>query len=198
MQVASHSFCYDATDARGLKTQRQCLTIEPVMSAPITNISEMSTAVLDGSGKNGFTANDGKNYGCAGRGNFNAFAQKAGVTIKSDPADVAFNAWKHCIKCAGYKEGKIPKYSYDKASNSCANSSADSRAACECDKKLVKGALYNAKADNTGYNANNCVVGGGGPGNGECCNWNTHQWARYNSLTQCCDNKEGVKDNGTC
>jgi len=92
MQVASHSFCYDATDARGLKTQRQCLTIEPVMSAPITNISEMSTAVLDGSGKNGFTANDGKNYGCAGRGNFNAFSQKAGVTIKTDPADVAFNA----------------------------------------------------------------------------------------------------------
>ena len=37
-----------------------------------------------------------------------------------------------------------------------------------------------------------------GPGNGACCNWKKHQWARYNSNTQCCDNKEGVKDAGNC
>ena len=117
MQVPSHGFCYDATDSLGLKAPRQCLTIEP--SNKITNISEMSTAVLVGSGKNGFTAGDGKNYGCAGRGNYSAFTPNAGKTIHSDPADVAFNAWKQCIKCAGYKKDKIPAYDYDQASNSC-------------------------------------------------------------------------------
>lgn len=197
MGVASHAFCYDATDALGLKTTRQCLTIEPSASAPITNISEMSTAVLDGSGQNGFTASNGKNYGCAGRGNFAAFTPNAGKTIQVDPADVAFNAWKHCIKCAGYKDGKVPAYSYDKDSNSCANSSADSRAACECDKKLVN-VLYDASVAHASYNGNNCSPTGGGSGNGECCNYKNHQWARYNSLTQCCDPLAGVKDAGSC
>merc|ERR1712176_61247 len=178
MAVASHAFCYDATDALGLKTTRQCLTIEPSASAPITNISEMSTAVLDGSGQNAFTPNAGK-------------------TIQVDPADVAFNAWKHCIKCAGYKDGKVPKYSYDKDSNSCANSSADSRAACECDKKLVN-VLYDATVAHASYNGNNCSPTGGGSGNGVCCNYKNHQWARYNSLTQCCDPLAGVKDAGSC
>merc|ERR1712118_57049 len=143
------------------------------------------------------TAGDGKNYGCAGRGNYSAFTPNAGKTIHSDPADVAFNAWKQCVKCAGYKKDKIPAYDYDQASNSCAKSSTASRAACECDKKLVN-ALIDAKAENSGYNANKCAPLGGGPGNGACCNWNTHQWARYNSKSQCCDKMEGVKDAGNC
>ena len=73
----------------------------------------------DGTGSNGFTAADGEDYGCAGRSYYSAFTRNAGKVIKLDPVDVAFKAWKECIKCAGYKNGNIPKYDYDQASNSC-------------------------------------------------------------------------------
>ena len=36
----------------------------------ITNITEMANAILDGSGAGGFTAEDGHDYGCAGRGSY--------------------------------------------------------------------------------------------------------------------------------
>ena len=41
----------------------------------------MAAAVLDGSGARGFTAADGNNYGCAGRGIFDPFAITEGKQV---------------------------------------------------------------------------------------------------------------------
>lgn len=38
----------------------------------------MSAILLDGSGENGFTAGDGVDYGCAGRGVYDAFEHTLG------------------------------------------------------------------------------------------------------------------------
>lgn len=191
MQVPSHSFCYDATDNVGLLTDRQCLTIEP--SNKITNISQMAAAELDGSGKHGFTATNGHNYGCAGRGKYEAFTGTLGSAV--DANDHAFYTWKKCVQCA--TTNPIPAYDYDADTNSCAATSTidGRRALCECDKALVQ-ALYNSKADNSNYSASKCNASGGMADLG-CCNFNTHFWASYNKNTHdCC--ASGVKDIGTC
>ena len=113
-KIESHSFCYDATDNLGLSTSRQCLTISG-RGNKITNIIEMATAVLDGSGAKGFTAADGLNYGCAGRGMYDPFASTIGAQV--DAQDKAFYTWKKCVQCASSKP--IPAYDYDQDADSC-------------------------------------------------------------------------------
>jgi len=189
-KILSHSFCYDATDNLGLVTNRQCLTISG-RGNKITNIKEMAAAVLDGSGSNGFTAADGKNYGCAGRGDFNPFSTTVGAQV--DANDKAFYTWKKCIQCQA--SAPLAAYDYDQDADSCAKSSAASRGICECDRALVN-FLYNNKADNSNYPANQCVSGGSA--DTACCNWNTHMWGQYNTNHQCCDKNAGIKDVGTC
>jgi len=198
LKISSHSFCYDATDNLGLVTDRRCLTIgvvggppaSPSASSTITNINEMAKAVLDGSGANGFTAADGKNYGCAGRGDFDPFATTVGAQV--DANDKAFYTWKKCVQCASSKP--VPAYDYDKKTDSCANSSAASRGVCECDRALVA-FLYDKSADNSNYAANQCVSGG--YANTSCCQWNTYMFAQYNTDHQACC-KDGVKEAGSC
>jgi len=196
-KIASHSFCYDATDNLGLVTDRRCLTIGvasgPVSSSSsstITNIVEMANAVLDGSGAKGFTAADGNNYGCAGRGMYDPFATTIGAQV--DAQDKAFYTWKKCVQCASSQP--LPAYDYDQNADSCANSSSASRGVCECDRALVN-FLYNEAADNSNYNANQCQAGG--YANTACCNWDTHMWAQYNTDHQSCC-RDGVKDAGSC
>jgi hypothetical protein len=154
-KIESHSFCYDATDNLGLVTNRQCLTISG-RGSKITNIREMATAVLDGSGAKGFTAADGNNYGCAGRGLYDPFATTIGAQV--DAQDKAFYTWKKCVQCASFGSQSLPAYDYDQNSDSCANSSSASRGICECDRALVN-FLYDEAADNSNYNANQCVAG---------------------------------------
>ena len=113
-KIESHSFCYDATDNLGLTTSRQCLTISG-RGNKITNIIEMATAVLVGSGAKGFTASDGNNYGCAGRGLYDPFSRTIGAQV--DAQDKAFYTWKKCIQCAASKP--IPAYDYDQNADSC-------------------------------------------------------------------------------
>ena len=113
-KIESHSFCYDATDNLGLTTSRQCLTISG-RGNKITNIIEMATAVLVGSGAKGFTASDGNNYGCAGRGMSDPFSRTIGAQV--DAQDKAFYTWKKCVQCAASKP--IPAYDYDQNADSC-------------------------------------------------------------------------------
>ena len=75
----------------------------------------MAAAVLDGSGANGFTAADGNNYGCAGRGMYEAFATTVGAQV--DDNDKAFYTWKKCVQCAS--SNPVPAYNYDKNADSC-------------------------------------------------------------------------------
>ena len=121
LATEQHSFCFEATDSLGLVTERRCLNISGRGAAPvtnnITNIAEMAAAVLDGSGSNGFTAADGNDYGCAGRGSFDAFDTTAGHQI--DTADKAFYAWKKCVQCAAGSAANVQPYDYDQANDSC-------------------------------------------------------------------------------
>ena len=113
-KIESHSFCYDATDNLGLVTTRQCLTVSG-RGNKITNIVEMANAVLDGSGAKGFTAADGNNYGCAGRGMYDPFATTIGAQV--DAQDKAFYTWKKCVQCASSQP--LPAYDYDQNADSC-------------------------------------------------------------------------------
>jgi len=189
-KITSHSFCYDATDNLGLVTGRQCLTISG-RGNKITNIKEMANAVLDGTGSGGFTAANGVNYGCAGRGDFNPFSTTVGAQL--DANDKAFYTWKKCIQCQS--SSPVAAYDYDQDADSCAKSSSASRGICECDRALVN-FLYNESPTNSNYPANQCAAGGSA--NTDCCQWNTHMWAQYNTDHQCCDKNVGVKDIGTC
>ena len=117
LKVEQHSFCYDATDNLGLVTERRCLNIAG-RGNTITNVLEMATELLDGSGANGFQTADGIDYGCAGRGTYDAFSATEGQQV--DATDKAFYTWKKCIQCAtGNDSSSIKPYDYDKDSNSC-------------------------------------------------------------------------------
>ena len=178
LKTEQQPFCYEATDSLGLVSERRCLNISG-RGNKITNISEMASAVLDGSGAQGFTAADGNDYGCAGRGNFDPFAITAGHQV--DSADKAFYVWKKCVQCAvGNNAANIEAYDYDQANDSCgkfwsefglslilrtfakclflANSSASSRGVCECDRALVN-ALYDEVPANTNFDADSCTQG---------------------------------------
>ena len=81
----------------------------------------MANAVLDGSGAKGFTAADGNNYGCAGRGMYDPFATTIGAQV--DAQDKAFYTWKKCVQCASEHcpscFNTVPLYSYDPRSDFC-------------------------------------------------------------------------------
>ena len=81
----------------------------------------MGEAVLDGGkkGKN-FTPDDVTDYGCAGRGTFDAFSKTMGKSV--DAADGHFYTWKKCIQCAAKSAATgqaIPEYDYRKDTNDC-------------------------------------------------------------------------------
>ena len=117
LKVEQHSFCYEATDSLGLTTERRCLTIAG-RGNRVTNILDMATELLDGSGANGFTSADGINYGCSGRATYDAFAATHGKPV--DEADKAFYVWKKCVQCAtGNNSANIKPYDFDKDSKSC-------------------------------------------------------------------------------
>ena len=80
----------------------------------------MANIVLDGSGARGFTAADGVDYGCAGRGNFEPFSKTQGRQV--DPADKAFFVWKKCIHCATGNQSDVQPYNYNLAVDSCGKS----------------------------------------------------------------------------
>ena len=71
----------------------------PTTSKPtITNINQMATHVLDGTGTGGFGFSDALDYGCAGRGLFDPKSATAGKQV--DEVDKHFYAWKKCTQCA--------------------------------------------------------------------------------------------------
>ena len=79
-----------------------------------TNTSEMADAVLT----DDFKPVMAENYGCAGRGFFDAFGPTIGSV--TDDIDAAFLTWKKCVKCASAEnEDNIVPYWYDVSNDSC-------------------------------------------------------------------------------
>jgi len=203
--MANHQFCYEAVDVLGLVSERRCIFIAssaeqittkaPPTGQPstaITNILEMAAATLDG--ENGsFVDVDGVDYGCAGRGAYDAFSRTAGKQV--DEADKAFYAWKKCVQCAVPNAAAVAPYDYDADSDSCAGSaSLESRAVCECDRQLCA-QLRSLVPQYSNYNDRQCE-----PGTQttiDCCNWDTYRYAVFNPRVSCCS-RDGVKDIGTC
>ena len=77
----------------------------------------MAEAVLDGSGEFGFTARDGNDYGCAGRGYFDYSSNTVGAQV--DQVDKAFYKWRKCTHCA--RASDSIDYIYDQFDDSCGN-----------------------------------------------------------------------------
>ena len=78
---------------------------------------EFGTAVLIGTGGT-FHVSDAEDYGCAGRGHFEAFIVTAGRQM--DWADRALYKWKKCVQCAtGFDAGMIVPYRYHLADDFC-------------------------------------------------------------------------------
>merc|ERR1712060_784687 len=111
-----------------------------------------------------------------------------------DDADKAFYGWKKCVQCAS-EDNSLADYDYDKDLDSCANSSAESRSFCECDRLLIN-SLKAIVPANSNYNADDCV-----PSymvfETSCCNWNSFHYSVYLPRQQCCG-QDGVKEIGTC
>ena len=60
-------------------------------------------------------------YGCAGRGNFDAFAKTLGRQV--DSVDKLFYKWKKCIQCATGKDaGMVIDYKFNPNTKSCGES----------------------------------------------------------------------------
>lgn len=79
-----------------------------------TNTVEMADALMTG----GFSPNLAIDYGCAGRGAFDAFSQSLGQPV--DEIDHAFFAWKKCVQCASDGDKTtIGSYDYDTTGDSC-------------------------------------------------------------------------------
>ena len=97
----------------------------------------MAVELLDGTGRHGFSAEHGLNYGCAGRGMYDAFEPTKGALL--DDTDKAFQSWKKCIQCAvGFNKNGILPYDYDKQADSCGKISA-----LRIDQYLVTAILRN-------------------------------------------------------
>ena len=114
----TYPFCFDATDSAGLKTERRCIQIKT--TTPIRNIWDCAIAVLDSpTATEGFFRTDNiTNYGCAGRGLFDAFSVTEGKQL--DTADKAFYAWKKCYQCAtGVHASLVTDYDYNLENDSC-------------------------------------------------------------------------------
>lgn len=68
----------------------------------------MAEAVMTGA----FSPSMASDYGCAGRGTFDAFSQTLGQAV--DEVDQAFFAWKKCVQCAsGGDKTAIGAYDYE-------------------------------------------------------------------------------------
>ena len=95
------------------RTADGCL-VDPNWTS-VTNIREMASNMLIGTA---FTTEMANDYGCAGRGVFDAFESTIGKPI--DAIDEAFLVWKHCIKCASNSDSTaVTPYVYDIANDSC-------------------------------------------------------------------------------
>ena len=127
-------------------------------------------------------------YGCAGRGAFDAFSQTIGHPV--DEVDHAFFTWKKCIQCAsGNDPSIIGAYDYNDTMDSCGPTN---RAFCECDRILINELKDYTPIPTSACNPSFIIHGGL-----TCCNWNTHYWAVYNENSKCCD-VDGVKEIGLC
>lgn len=79
-----------------------------------SNTIEMAEALMTGA----FQPSDATDYGCAGRGTFDAFSPTIGQAL--DDNDHAFFAWKKCIQCASNgDQSKIGAYYYDINNDDC-------------------------------------------------------------------------------
>ena len=88
----------------------QCLQPPPTAS----NTIEMAEALMT----DAFSPSMAVDYGCAGRGTFDAFTQTLGQAV--DEVDHAFFAWKKCIQCASNNDKTtIGAYDYDIVNDSC-------------------------------------------------------------------------------
>ena len=78
----------------------------------ITNINEMASHILDGTGNGGFVSADSFNYGCAGRELYQPHSPTLGKQV--DEVDKAFYTWKKCVQCAlKHYNAKWEDISYD-------------------------------------------------------------------------------------
>ena len=78
----------------------------------ITNIQELASHVLDGTGNGGFVSTDALNYGCAGRDLYDPHSATLGKQV--DEVDKAFYTWKKCVQCAlKHYNAKWEDISYD-------------------------------------------------------------------------------------
>ena len=95
----------------------ECLNYDPefpMSNIVATNTWQMANAVLT----NGFTPQMAEDYGCTGRGLFDAYGPTIGPA--TDYIDTAFLTWKKCVKCASSEnEDNIVPYWYDATSDSC-------------------------------------------------------------------------------
>jgi len=139
-------------------------------------------------------------YGCAGRGNFDAFAKTLGRQV--DSVDKLFYKWKKCIQCATGKDaGMVIDYKFNPNTESCASSTDESRPICECDHQLVDALINDASfnAAYTNYDGSLCVKNSPlAPTRGQCCSYDTFMFASFNPDKSCCSAIDGVKPAGTC
>jgi hypothetical protein len=146
----------------------------------------MAEAVMTGA----FSPSMAIDYGCAGRGAFDAFSQTLGQAI--DDVDHAFFAWKKCVQCASDGDKKaVGAYDYDITNDSCGPTN---RAFCECDRILINKLASSAPLSTSTSACNPSFIR---HGRLLCCNWNTHYWAVYNENTNCCG-ADGVNAIGLC
>merc|ERR1711935_1122043 len=121
-----------------ISVQWQCLdptapTTAPTnaSTAPTTasNTIEMAEALM----MDNFPPSMAIDYGCTGRGKFDAFSTTIGTPL--DDVDRAFFAWKKCVQCAsGGDKSAVGAYDYDVDNDSCGSAN---RAFCECDRILI-------------------------------------------------------------
>jgi hypothetical protein len=174
-----------------VSVQWQCA--EPPAPTTASNTIEMAAAVMTGD----FPPSMAIDYGCAGRGEFDAFSTTIGTPI--DAVDHAFFNWKKCVQCASGSDKTVGAYDYDVADDSCGPTN---RAFCECDRILIN-TLATSSPLSKPIPTSQCVANGGnggapgGNGGLTCCNWNTHYWAAYNANNSCCG-EDGIKEIGSC
>ena len=110
-----------------------------------TNVEQMAKVL-------GLSTEDWANYGCQGRGKFDAFSQIGGKAV--DRHDRAFRQWRICVQClsnGATSMTELSSYSYSYAKDECNDS-----AVCECDRNLLFH-LRNEIPVHRDYKINNCV-----------------------------------------
>ena len=102
---------YTDSSQHGGKVSVQWQCVAPTSAS---NTIEMARALMTGD----FPPSMAIDYGCAGRGEFDAFSTTIGTPI--DAVDHAFFNWKKCVQCAsGNDKAAIGPYNYDVANDSC-------------------------------------------------------------------------------